>query len=135
MYIVVRQHQLSTLRLMIMVSRLSSSFASASLLLYPSSLTSASSHVSSNQPPVTSASSLKYILSTHIQPQQRTMRHYTINPNVKAFFMSVTFVLLALWIVSDSLLESVNLSLIPSQVETYWWLLRHCQLQIWFWVA
>jgi hypothetical protein len=68
--------------------------------------------------------------STHTQPQQRTMRHYTINPAFKAFIAGVASVLFALWMVSNSLLKSVHSSLIPSQVKTHWWLLRHLQIPI-----
>jgi hypothetical protein len=75
------------------------------------------------------------ILPTHTQPQQRTMRRYTINPIFKVFIASVAIFLLALWMVSNSLLKSVNSSLIPSQVKTYWWLLRHFPIPIRYRVA
>ena len=75
------------------------------------------------------------ILPTHTQPQQRTMWRYTINPLFKAFITSVATFLFALWMVSNSLLKSVNLSLIPSQVKTYWWLLHHFPIPIRYRVA
>ena len=101
--------------------------ATSSLL----SLTSTSSHVSSN---LTSTSSTTHILlpthSTHTQPQQRTIRCYTINLAFKAFIMGMATFLFALWMVSNSLLKSVNSSLIPSQVKTHWWLLHHLRIPI-----
>jgi hypothetical protein len=57
--------------------------------------------------------------STHTQPQQRMMQCYTINPAFTVFITGVATILFALWMVSNSLLKSVNSSLILSQVETY----------------
>ena len=134
MCIMVRQQQLSTpcLIMVYVISSLSFVFRVCLATSLPSSLTSASSCVSSNQ--LTSTSSTMHTLlpthSTHTQPQQRTMRRYTINPAFTVFITGMATFLFALWMVSNSLLKSVNSSLIPSQVETHWWLLRHLQIPI-----
>jgi hypothetical protein len=137
MCIMVRQQQLSTLCLIMVYIISSSSFVFhtclSSFFTIVTNLCIFMRLIESPHLRLFNSSTTAFLLpthSTHTQPQQCTMQHYTINPAFKAFIVGVASVLFALWMVSNSLLKSVHSSLIPSQVKTHWWLLRHLRIPI-----